>query len=349
MLQVLGVRGSSRIAAVVALLVGLGGVSAHAAAPRAEARSANRLVERASTVARKAGQATAPVRHARQRASYNFDWDDNAVTMITRLHLVSRTGKADLPVSTAEFAMIKHQLGKPGPYEDYQIGALDHTFRETRAPGFFAQQLAESMRAAPSRWQGPSWDRFVEAMSHEHTAQETSIITARSSDPREIYQGLRALRKAGLIKHLPTLANIYSVENPAAHFDGTPLVGPTAEKKATVMLGLLARLDKRRMPRDAATLRAPDGNGFRAQHTWGFSDDDWDNYEAARRVLSEHAHEFPNVKIKVRYTGTNNPKHQPETMIVHAGGHRPELPEEKNEGARVRRIDQTLERFRQLR
>lgn len=280
-----------------------------------------------------------------QRTTFNFDWDDNAVHMVTRLHLVSRTGRADLPVSTEQFALIKHQLGKPGPYADYMVGSPDHTFRETTRRGYFAKQLVETIKARPEVWQGKSWPRLVEALSSRSTAKQVTIITARASDPREIMAGLMALKRAGMIKHLPKLENIFSVENQDAQFEGKVLVGTTGEKKATVMLGLLRRLEKAPLPRQGVTLRSPDGARYATSHLWGFSDDDWDNYEAARRVLAEHAHEFPHVKIKVMFTG-DHPEHAPETVIVHGGTWRPLLPEEQGETAQIRGTNQMLSRLR---
>ena len=283
-----------------------------------------------------------------QRTTFNFDWDDNAVHMVTRLHLVSRTGRPDLPVSTEQFALIKHQLGQPGPYQDYMVGAPDHTFRETRRRGYFAKQLVETIKAKPEVWQGRSWPRLVEALSSRRTASQVTIITARASDPRELMSGLKALKRAGMIKHLPKLENIFSVESDGAAFEGKPLVGTTGEKKATVMLGLLRRLEKTPLPRQGVTLRTPSGTGYATSHLWGFSDDDWDNYEAARRTLAEHAHEFPHVKIKVMFTG-DHPQHAPETVIVHGGRWRSLLPEETGETAHIQRTRQALSALRRMR
>jgi hypothetical protein len=45
------------------------------------------------------------------------------------------------------------------------------------------------------------------------------------------------------------------------------------------------------------------GTGREALLTWGFSDDDWGNYSAAKTYLTEVAARWPDVKITLFFTG----------------------------------------------
>lgn len=63
---------------------------------------------------------------------------------------------------------------------------------------------------------------------------------------------------------------------------------------------------------------APDGVSQGRHHLWGFSDDDFGNFQKASEVLQKgvDAGRWPHVKITVFYTGTNRTDVRPHAVTL---------------------------------
>ena len=110
---------------------------------------------------------SAPIRLA-------FDWDDNVAVMPTKVFLVHRITGVEWPISSAEFARVRGQLGRVGtPYEAFMVTedfahGSHRDFADLRGDGE-NRFLAHLKTAKP----GPRWAAFVEALSRPETAAET--------------------------------------------------------------------------------------------------------------------------------------------------------------------------------
>jgi hypothetical protein len=276
----------------------------------------------------------------RQVASQNFDWDDNVIVMLTRAFLRSKSGGPEAPVSTADFAIHKHDIGKTGPYANYEIDPMPGTgtfrhFGENGRDNFFMRDL-EATLAQATGWKGPKWDAFVEALATEQGARRTTIITAREHDPRSVHKGLVHLQRLGMIRYVPPVENIFTVGVGRTDFqlNGKEVTGTNADRKVAVQKYLLDELAKKPLGRRSVSLVDRDGSGRARLHVWTFSDDDHENYRAAVDRLAKEvaAGKWPNVKIKVQFTGLNDPRHGPETLVIKADGTtRMERADEMNE------------------
>ena len=114
---------------------------------------------------------------------YAFDWDDNIVTMPTKIILKDDEGR-EVGMSTEDFADYRTEIGKePFEYEGHTIvGFADEPFRYFRDKGD-KQFIVDAMLAKP----GPAWPDFVEAINN---GSIFSIVTARGHNPNVLKQGV---------------------------------------------------------------------------------------------------------------------------------------------------------------
>jgi hypothetical protein len=84
------------------------------------------------------------------------------------------------------------------------------------------------------------------------------------------------------------------------------------------MVEILDRIERVPFARGTPVVRSPDGRSRGRYHLWGFSDDDWGNFEKACEVLQQgvDARRWPHVKITVFYTGTNRPDRKPHAIVL---------------------------------
>jgi hypothetical protein len=134
---------------------------------------------------------------------YAFDWDDNIVTMPTKIILKNEEGD-EIGMSTEDFAKYRSRLGKENfNYKgEVIVGYGENPFRNFRTEGdkLF---IIDSMLAKP----GPAWGDFKEAINN---GSIFSIITARGHNPNTIKEavynyiisGFNGLDKTELIKNL---------------------------------------------------------------------------------------------------------------------------------------------------
>jgi hypothetical protein len=273
-----------------------------------------------------------------QLTGWNFDWDDNIFFMPTEIRLYRKDTGEEIGVSTTDFALIREEIGKPGKWEAFEMreGSLRFFGDDpTGAANHFAKDVASTLESS-SAWKGPSWDAFVTACSREETAKQTTIITARLHSPETIHEGLKLLQRLGLIEYLPPIENIYPVNYPplAARLGGT--ANSPSAAKALVMREILDHIQKTKIRGDAKQVITPDGKDLRPMHLWGFSDDDFGNYQKAITALSADIARWPDVKIAVFFTGKNHPTEKPRVEVLMPNGKtRPATKAEIGEAVRV--------------
>ena len=114
---------------------------------------------------------------------YAFDWDDNIMTMPTKIILKDDKGK-EVGMSTEDFAEYRTEIGnKPFEYEGKTIvGFAENPFRYFGVEGD-KQFVIDSMLAKP----GPAWSDFVESINN---GSVFSIITARGHTPNVIKEAV---------------------------------------------------------------------------------------------------------------------------------------------------------------
>jgi hypothetical protein len=110
---------------------------------------------------------------------YAFDWDDNIMTMPTKVRLKDEDGDK-VGMSTEDFAKHRIDVGKtPFEYEGHTIVDFDEDpFKYFGVKGD-RQFIVDSLLAKP----GPAWKDFVEAINN---GSIFSIVTARGHTPSVI-------------------------------------------------------------------------------------------------------------------------------------------------------------------
>jgi hypothetical protein len=110
---------------------------------------------------------------------YAFDWDDNIMTMPTKI-LLKDDEDNDVGMSTEDFAEYRVKIGKePFDYEGHTIvGFSSNPFKYFSVEGD-KQFIIDSMIAKT----GPAWADFVEAINN---GSIFAIITARGHTPEVI-------------------------------------------------------------------------------------------------------------------------------------------------------------------
>ena len=144
---------------------------------------------------------------------YAFDWDDNIVTMPTRIMVKDDNGDV-VGMTTEDFAHYRSKIGK----EDFDyngkmiVGFDEDPFRNFRTAGDKAF-LIDSMLAKP----GPAWNDFVECINN---GSIFSIITARGHNPNTLKEAVynyiisdfKGINKGELVKNLKKYRNFTDEE-----------------------------------------------------------------------------------------------------------------------------------------
>lgn len=114
---------------------------------------------------------------------YAFDWDDNIVSMPTKILLKNDEGE-EVGMGTEDFAHYRKDIGvKDFEYQGNTIvGFSDDPFKNFRTEGD-KQFLIDVMKAKP----GPAFDDFREAINN---GSIFAIITARGHNPETIKQAV---------------------------------------------------------------------------------------------------------------------------------------------------------------
>lgn len=114
---------------------------------------------------------------------YAFDWDDNIMTMPTKIVVLDNDGN-EVGMSTEDFATYRSQIGKePFNYKGSKIvGFAKLPFRNFKEEGN-RDFIIDAMEGKV----GPAWSDFVEAINN---GSIFSIITARGHNPEILKQGI---------------------------------------------------------------------------------------------------------------------------------------------------------------
>ncbi len=258
-----------------------------------------------------------------QAQAFNCDFDDNILFSSAKIMVWDPKSKLEIPVSTQQWAIVKNQLGKVGEWKE-RI-ARKESFRYFRDDSELGDDVVKLQveQALDSRGKeaiAPSFAAMREALGNSDLRARFYIITARENSPSAILKGFEVLLKRGLIASLPLEENIFPVgwAGLPEQFRGDTVAG----SKAKVMMKLLDNLELVPMPTDATLVEDREGKGKAKLHLWGFSDDDYDNFSKAKEVLSREVAKgrWPNIKVSLFFTGTNNPAEMPRAEIIQSNG-----------------------------
>lgn len=263
----------------------------------------------------------------------SFDIDDNILFTDAKITIEnSRTGEIK-GFTTQEWAAIRNQVGEPGPYKDFFLTKDSFTdFSDSEPLGIltFRKQLERTFQGKGlAGLKGPSWEALQKALKKPENA---FFITARGHSREAILEGFRFLYEKKMIPSLPKSENIFAVVAPdfPPHLKGTT----SSESKLNAIAERLDLLQKLPLHRETKKIPAPSGKGMGQFHTFGFSDDDWENFTKARDGLLQKMADTPSrwnkIKISLFYTGTAHPGEKPQAIVLKPqGGFRPLLPKER--------------------
>jgi hypothetical protein len=232
---------------------------------------------------------------------YAFDWDDNIVTMPTKIILKDEDGD-EVGMSTQDFAEYRTEVGKePFEYQGHTIvGFAELPFRNFTVTGD-KDFIIDAMLAKT----GPAWPDFVEAINN---GSIFAIVTARGHTPSvlkeacynliisdhngissdELVRNLEKYRdlagmdentsKIDMIKEYLDLCKFY----PVSYGEGSAT--SPEEGKIKAMEGFVSFIkEKSREIGKKAFFKNDISNNFTPEPTVGFSDDDVRNVETMKQ------------------------------------------------------------------
>jgi hypothetical protein len=216
--------------------------------------------------------------HLGGRSFYFFDFDDNVAFLATPLILFHKQTNAELPISSGQYAQEHNNIGKSGPFKDYDISwdDLAGTFRnfrdrhidELRRLGMesqaFLQDVAQALGLPDFNWKGPSWSCFYHATFNQ---RPVSVITARGHQPSTIVGGIELFVQSGHLPQKPNFLSIYPVSNKQTRIE----LGDSDFKQSTAELKQAAIR--------ASVEKAIQMYGENPHHRFGMSDDDPKNIQ----------------------------------------------------------------------
>jgi len=248
---------------------------------------------------------------------YAFDWDDNIVSMPTKIMLMNDKGD-EVGMGTEDFAEYRTEIGKsPFNYKGENIvGFAERPFRNFKVEGD-KDFLIDTMKAKV----GPAFKDFKESINN---GSIFSIITARGHNPKTLKQavynyivtGFNGIDKEQLIKNLKKYRTFTDEDDmsdqeliktyldlckfyPVTFGDDTSAVNPE-EAKVMAMEEFVSYIkEMSSMLNKKAFLKKEIGNKFTpTEPTIGFSDDDIRNVE----TMSKHFKDKPDNIVKTYST-----------------------------------------------
>lgn len=224
------------------------------------------------------------------RSFYFFDFDDNIAVLATPVYIFHRTTGKELALTSQQFAEIHSQIGKPGPFADYQVDLDDHkgTFRNFRDQDlsllerllgkkqFFIRDLMAALGHPEYHWQGPSWSCFYHAV---YNSRPISLITARGHHPETLKKGFRLMMKKGILPQEPNYLSLFPVSHPEVRAQlGMDINQSIAElKQAAIRASFFAAIEK---------------YGNNPYHRFGMSDDDPKNLDLIIEEMTRLKREY---------------------------------------------------------
>ena len=190
---------------------------------------------------------------------YAFDWDDNIVSMPTKIILKNDKGD-EIEMGTEDFAEHRHDIGKKNFNYNGEtiVGYADKPFRNFKVEGD-RQFLIDAMRSVP----GPAFEDFKESINN---GSIFAIITARGHNPDTIKQaiynyiisGFNGIDKNQLLKILLKNSHFFNL------FTNTK---PNSKKKIRYKRNKQRnREEKHRKPSQISPKRWEP----KAKHPWGY-------------------------------------------------------------------------------
>ena len=178
-----------------------------------------------------------------QIQSFNDDFDDNIMVTPAKIMIWNTVTQKEVAISTADWALVKDLVAKEGPFKNLILrpDGLRY-FADDGPDGIdgFKHLIEQALEANDESWKGPSWNSWIEALSHPETRKHLTIISAELHSKASFMAGLKVLYDRGLIPALPDAENIYIVGGPDMPEN---LKGKNAaESKANVMKLRLTRL-----------------------------------------------------------------------------------------------------------
>lgn len=205
------------------------------------------------------------------KSFYIFDFDDNIIHTGSVSYIYHKDSGEEIELSSAEFVKHRTLIGKQGAFEDYFIDpAPGRTFKRFGDdPEGKTFPFLEDLREAVTQpdWQGPSWQRFVKAVSRERTI---AIITARGHNPERIREGIHWLADEGLLPKKPDIHSIYAITNDETK-ESIRWTGPD----------LISAMKKQALHHFIEAVYQEFGHA--PAHRFGFSDDDPKNIASTRQ------------------------------------------------------------------
>lgn len=248
------------------------------------------------------GRPAMPDRNADKggRSFYFFDFDDNVMRLDTCIYVFHRHTGAELPLSTRRFAELHPLLGKPGPFEHFEIRPDDQTgsyrrFRDvlpTELDGRqqpFVEDLLAALGKGDLLWKGPSWSFFFHAVFN---GRPIAVITARGHAPDTIRAGIAALHSRGYLTATPNYLGLFPVSHRGVRAD---LGDPAASRS-------IPELKKRAIIRSVEM--AMQQFGENPYHRFGMSDDDPRNVALIVEAMIELKGRYPENAFFVINTST---------------------------------------------
>jgi hypothetical protein len=243
--------------------------------------------------------------HLGGRSFYFFDFDDNVAFMTTPLVLFHKENKTEVFVSTDDWAHEHMNIGKQGPYRDYEIdfddrvGSFryfrDHDTDQLKRLGknsqTFVHDMAEALGYPDLQWQGPSWSCFYHATFNQ---RPVSVITARGHGSQTIKDGIRLMVEGGHLPMEPNYLSVYPVTNPETRLvlGDSELLKTTAELK---QIAIRASVE--------TALRV---YGYSPHHRFGMSDDDPKNIQLISEEMTRLKNKYPEMSFFMIETQKGN-------------------------------------------
>jgi len=234
---------------------------------------------------------------------YFFDFDDNIMFVKTPILIRNKATNRTKKVSTAEFARIRGEFGKPGPWKDFET--YDDTysrFRDIAADKLkpngvqhFVEDVTKAIAGKTEVWQRPAWRLFVHACKEQ---RPVAIVTARGHSPETLKAGIRVLKDKGLISREPNYLAIFAVGNAEVAAELMASVKDAKDRKK-----LAALPDKTSALKRIAIRRAVDSAmekyGAEPEHRFGMSDDDPQNVDLIVKAMCDCKNKYPDKRFFV--------------------------------------------------
>ena len=234
--------------------------------------------------------------HKGGRSFYFFDFDDNVAFLATPLVLFHKESGLELLINSGDFAKEHSEIGRAGPYREYEIRYEDQTgtfrhFRDHhtdellrlgRKNQIFLHDVAEALGVPDFQWKGPSWSCFYHATFNQ---RPVSVITARGHAPATIAGGIDLFVQAGHLPQKPNFLSIFPVSHPGTRHG----LGDIELKESTAEL-------KQRAIR-ASVEKALEIYGYTPHHRFGMSDDDPKNIQLISEEMTRLKSKYPEMSF----------------------------------------------------